>query len=50
MTILYVALIFIVFFIAFLIFGDEQTQGGIPIPIIIGFIVIFLIALAQMNA
>ncbi len=34
----------------FLIFGDEQTQGGIPIPIIIGFIVIFLIALAQMNA
>ena len=50
MTILYIALIFIVFFIAFLIFGDEQTQGGIPIPIIIGFIVIFLIALAQMNA
>jgi hypothetical protein len=50
MTIFYIALAFVIFFIAFLMFGDEQTQGGIPIPIIVGFIVLFLIALAQMNS
>ncbi len=50
MTILYIALVVVVFIVAYLIFGDEETQGGMPISIIVGFVILFILALAQNNS